>query len=120
MSAAAALVFIVVLTAGGITHQVWETRTHAVIYGRNGHMEHVRVVNHGHEFCPCDCRVDHRHRVHDIRWACPDGEACEHFTVLHVIYRGEENRLAALERELREAGLGDALGNMALASRQDD
>ena len=119
MSAAAALAVLVVLTAGGIMHQVQETRTHAVIYCHDGHIEQVQVVNHGHHFCPVDCQVNHRHRVHDVRWVCPDGEACTHYTVLHVVYRGEENRLAALERALREAGLDDAGGTMTLAAKQE-
>ena len=80
-------------------------RSSAVIYFPDRRIEQVRVVNHGDAYCPFNCKVRHRHRVHDIRWSCAATSPCEHFTVLHVVYRGEENRLAALEKELGDANL---------------
>ncbi len=71
----------------------------------DSHIEQVRVINYGDAFCPPNCKVQHRHLVHDIRWSCADAAACEHITVLHVIYHGEANRLAALEKELGDAVL---------------
>ena len=94
------LILMAALTVGGIGYRSNSIRSHAVIYFPDRPIEQVRVVNHGDAFCPFNCRVQHRHRVHDIRWSCAAAAPCEHFTVLHVVYRGEENRLAALEKEL--------------------
>ena len=99
------LVLFAALTAGGVSYRSSSIRSSAVIYFPDGHIEQVRVVNHGDAFCPPNCKVLHRHWVHDIRWSCADAAACEHFTVLHVVHRGEENRLAALEIELGDADL---------------
>ena len=99
------LVLFAALTAGGVSYRSSMIRSSAVIYFPDRHIELVRVVNHGDAFCPPNCKVQHRHWVHDIRWTCADAAACEHFTVLHVVYRGEENRLAALEKELGDADL---------------
>ncbi|MCH7498242.1 MAG: hypothetical protein IH971_10375 [Candidatus Marinimicrobia bacterium] len=99
------LVLFAVLTAGGVNYRSSIIRSSAVIYFPDRHSEQVRVVNYGDAFCPPTCKVPHRHLVHDIRWSCADAADCEHFTVLHVVYRGEENRLAALEKELGHANL---------------
>ncbi len=99
------LVLFAALTAGGVGYRSSVMRSNAVIYFPDGHIEQVYVANHGDAFCPPNCKVQHRHRVHDIRWSCADAATCEHFTVLHVVYRGEENRLAALEKELGDTDL---------------
>ncbi len=99
------LVLFAALTAGGVGYRTSVIRSNAVIYFSDGHIGQVHVANYGDAFCPLNCKVQHRHRVHDIRWSCADGAACEHFTVLHVVYRGEENRLAALEKELSDTDL---------------
>ena len=99
------LVLFAALTVGGVSYRSSMIRSSAIIYFPNGYIKQVRVVNYGDAFCPPTCKVRHRHRVHDIRWSCADAAACEHFTVLHVVYRGEENRLAALENELADADL---------------
>ena len=99
------LVLIAALTAGGVGYRSSIIRSHAVIYFADGHSEQVHVVNHGDAFCPPHCKIQHRHRVHDVRWSCADSAACAHFTVLHAVYRGDENRLAAVEIELGDADL---------------
>ncbi len=99
------LVLFAVLTASGVNYRSNIIHSHAVIYFPDRPIEQVRVVNHGDAFCPPNCKVQHRHLVHDIRWSCADAAACEHFTVLHVIYRGEEHRSAALEKALGDADL---------------
>ncbi len=99
------LVLFAALTVGGVSYRSSMIRSSAIITFPNGRIEQVRVVNYGDAFCPPYCKVQHRHLVHDIRWSCADAAACEHFTVLHVVYRGEENRLAALEKELGHANL---------------
>ncbi len=90
---------------GSVAHQHSVERSHAVIHYRNGNTAQVRVINFGDSFCPPNCGVRHRHRVHDIRWSCSLAVDCDHFTVFHVIHRGDENRIAALEQELRESDL---------------
>ena len=99
------LVLFAALTAGGVGYRTSVMRSNAVIYFPDGQIQQVHVANYGDAFCPLNCKVQHRHRVHDIRWSCADAASCEHFTVLHVVYRGEENRLAALEKELRDSDL---------------
>jgi len=99
------LVLFAALTAGGFSYRYSIIRSSAVIHFPDRHIEHVRVVNQGDAFCPPNCKVQHRHLVHDMRWSCADAAACEHFTVLHVLYRGEENRLAALENQLDDVNL---------------
>ncbi|UCH10676.1 MAG: hypothetical protein JSU61_01935 [Fidelibacterota bacterium] len=94
------LALFVALTVGGISYQVRIALSHAVIYYQDGHTEQVRVVNYGDFFCPAHCRVQHRHRVHDIRWTCPDADSCSHFTVLHVLVQPGQDRESALAAEL--------------------
>lgn len=112
------LILMAALTVGGIGYHSSIMRSYAVIYFPDRHIERVRVVNHGDNFCPLNCKVQHRHRVHDIRWSCAATAPCKHFTVLHVAYRGEENRLAALEKELGDAVLGADTHIMEGSSRQ--
>lgn len=102
MSCVASILIFVAIVASGSAYQVSIQRLNAVIYFQDGHIELVRVVNQSGHYCPVDCAVHHRHRVHDVRWECAEAEGCEHFTVLHVIYDGEENRQLALERELEK------------------
>ena len=112
------LVLFAVMTAGGVNYRSSIIRSSAVIHFPDRHIEQVRVVNYGDAFCPPNCEVQHRHLVHDIRWSCADAADCEHFTVLHVIYHGEENRLAALEEELGDADLIATTHIMVGSSRQ--
>jgi hypothetical protein len=106
MSCAASILLFVAIVASGSTYRMSIQRFNAVIYFQDGQIELVRVVNQSGHYCPAECAVQHRHRVHDVRWECTDSEDCEHFTVLHVIYDGEENRRVALERELENTEPG--------------
>lgn len=105
MNPATGIALLVVALIGGVAHQHSIERSNAVIYYRNGHTASVKVINYGDSFCPSSCEVWHRHRVHDIRWSCFMAVDCDHFTVFHVVYRGEGNGIAALEKELRELDL---------------
>ncbi len=96
---------IVVALMGGWAHQHSLERSNAVIYYQNGDMAQVKVIKYGDSFCPSNCGVGHRHRVHDIRWSCYLGDDCDHFIVFQVVNRGDQNRIAALEKELRESDL---------------
>ena len=103
MSCAASILLFVAIVAGGSVYQYGVQRLNAVIYYPDGRIELVRVVNHTGNYCPVECAVHHRHRVHDVRCECMDGEDCKHFTVLHVICRADEDHHSALEREIRNA-----------------
>lgn len=118
MNLVAGLALIVVALLGGLAHQHSAERSNAVIYYRNGYTAQVRVLNYGDSFCPPNCGVWHRHRVHDIRWSCYLADDCDHFTVFHVIYRGAENRIAALEKELWESGLTAGSSVNIIASKR--
>ena len=116
MNLAAGIALIVATLLGGLAHQHNVERSNAVIYYPNGYRALVRVIDHSDIFCPLGCGVRHRHTDHDIRWTCSLAADCDHFTVFHVIYRGDENRLAALEKELRESDLTAGSGINVIAS----
>ncbi len=118
MNPAVGIALIVVALMGGVAHQHSMERSNAVIYYHNGFTAQVKVINYGDSFCPTNCGVRHRHRVHDIRWSCFLADDCDHFIVFHVIYRGDENRIAALEKELRESDLTAGSSITVIASER--
>ncbi len=83
-SLAGMLVFFSLIVAGGSAWHVEELRSQATIYVATGEKIFVSVKNSGDYFCPRYCRVDHRHRVHDVRWVCRQHQACGHYQVLHI------------------------------------
>jgi hypothetical protein len=100
MNLVTGLALFAALTVGGISYQYRLALSNAVIYYQDGQIEQVRVVNSGSFFCPEHCQVQHRHRVHDIRWICPEGDSCSHFAVIHVLVQPGEDRKTALATEL--------------------
>ncbi len=118
MNLAAGIALIIVALMGGLAHQHSVERSNAIIYYPHGYTAQVKVIKYGDSFCPAKCGVWHRHRVHDIRWSCYLADDCDHFTVLHVVYRGAENRIAALEKELRESDLTAGNGINIIASER--
>ena len=117
MNPVAAAALIVLALMGSVAHQHSVERSKAVIYYENGYTARVTIINYGDSFCPSNCGVWHRHRVHDIRWSCSPAVDCGHFTVFHVIYRGADNRIAALEQELRESDYTVVSSPNIIASR---
>ena len=90
MSAAATLIFIVSLTLAGTILDHGARLSQAVIFQSDGLRTEVQVSNFGTYFCPSYCHVNHRHRVHDIRWSCGGGKGCGHYTVFHrILGRGQ-------------------------------
>ncbi len=118
MNLAAGIALLIVALLGGLARQQSVERSNAVIYYQNGYTAQVKVINFGASFCPFNCGVRHRHEAHDIRWSCSMGEDCDHFIVFHVIYRGDENRIAALEKELRESDLTAGSSITVIASER--
>ena len=94
----AGLILSAALVAGGRARQQQDALSRAVIYYRDGTIEQVAVKNTGGRFCPPECEVAHRHRVHDIRWTCAEGNTCGHFTVLQVFIDQDNRPLTATAR----------------------
>ena len=118
MNPIAAAALIVLALMGSVAHQRSIERSKAVIYYENGYTARVKIINYGDSFCPSNCRVWHRHRVHDIRWPCFLGEDCDHFTVSHIVYRGDENRNGALEKTLRASDFTAGSSSNIIASER--
>lgn len=102
-SSLSSLILFAAITLSGVTYQIRQANSEAVITYSSGRTAEVLVVNHGDNYCPADCRAHHKHRVHDVRWTCPHGEECCHYTVFHVKVRRGESEEEALAREMAKA-----------------
>ena len=92
----AGLILSAALVAGGRARQQQDAISRAVIYYGDGTIQQVAVRNTGDRFCPPECKVRHRHRVHDIRWTCAEGNVCGHFIVLQVFIDQDNRSLTPL------------------------
>ena len=98
ISLAASLALFASITMGSMAYQRQALRSQALITYRDGRTEQVSVRNSGEYFCPVNCQVHHRHRVHDLRWTCRDQDGCDHFTVFHVIMYGNNSSVSGSQR----------------------
>ena len=118
MNPVAAVTLIVVAVMGALAYQHSVERSNAVIHYQHGHAAQIKVIHYGDSFCPPNCGVRHRHRVHDIRWSCFLADDCDHFTVLHAVYRGDKNRMAALEKTLQASDFTAGSSSNIIASER--
>lgn len=78
------ILLVVAIILGSALGRYKTVQSYAEIQYTDGHIEYVQVNQAGDYFCPRYCLINHRHKVHDIRWVCEDGSDCAHFRVYHV------------------------------------